>query len=140
MDALVERKQLKIYISLQSPVTIHVAPEGGYVAEIEDLPGCLAQGETLAEAYELIEEARRMWLEVAYEDGQDIPEPRSAQEYSGKFFIRAPRSLHRKLDQMAKREGVSLNQYLVTTLAHSIGMEEVQKTRTRKRARSKNRA
>jgi len=132
METLVERKPLEHYLSLKYPVTIHIAPEGGYVAEIEDLPGCLAQGETLGEAYELIEEARRMWLEVAYEDGQDIPEPRSEQEYSGKFFIRAPRSLHRKLDQMAKREGVSLNQYLVATLSRAIGMQEARKPRTRK--------
>lgn len=133
METLVERKTLEHYLSRKYPVTIHIAPEGGYVAEIEDLPGCLAQGETLAEAYELIEEARRMWLEVAYEEGQDIPEPRSEQEYSGKFFIRAPRSLHRKLDQMAKREGVSLNQYLVATLSRSIGMQEARKPGTRRR-------
>jgi len=132
MENLIERKPLEYYLSRKYPITIHIASEGGYVAEIEDLPGCLAQGETLAEACELIEEARRMWLEVAYEDGQDIPEPRSEQEYSGKFFIRAPRSLHRKLDQMAKREGVSLNQYLVATLSRSIGMEEAQKIKTRK--------
>ena len=133
METLFERKTLEYYLSRKYPITIHVAPEGGYVAEIEDLPGCLAQGETLAEAYELIEEARHMWLEVAYEDGEDIPEPRSEQEYSGKFFIRAPKSLHRKLDQMAKREGVSLNQYLVATLSRAIGMKEARKPRTRRR-------
>ncbi len=138
MRTLIERKPLEYYLSLKYPVTIYAAPEGGFVAEIEDLPGCLAQGETLGEAYELIEEARRMWLEVAYEDGQDIPEPRGEQEYSGKFFIRAPRSLHRKLDRLAKREGVSLNQYLVSTLARSIGIEEAGATKTRKRGASKN--
>ncbi len=138
METTVERKPLAYYLGLKYPVTIHIASEGGFVAEMEDLPGCLAQGETLDEVYELIEEGRKMWLEVAYEDGQDIPEPRSEQEYSGKFFIRAPKSLHRKLDQMAKREGVSLNQYLVTTLAHSSGMEEAGKTKARKRAGPKN--
>ncbi|MDP2744550.1 MAG: type II toxin-antitoxin system HicB family antitoxin [Dehalococcoidia bacterium] len=138
METLVERKPLEYYLSLKYPVTIHAAHEGGYVAEIEDLPGCLAQGETLDEAYELIEEARKMWLDVAYEEGLGIPEPRGEQEYSGKFFIRAPKSLHRSLDQMAKREGVSLNQYLVTTLARSIGMKEAQKSMTRKRDASKN--
>ena len=138
METLVERKPLEYYLSLKYPVTIHIAPEGGFVAEIEDLPGCLAQGETLDEACELIEEARRLWLESAYEDDLDIPLPRGEQEYSGKFFIRAPRSLHRKLDQMARREGVSLNQYLVSTLSRSVGMEEVRKPKARKRAVSKN--
>ena len=133
-----ERKSLDYYLGLRYPVTFEEAPEGGYFVQIEDLPGCYAQGETVEQAGEMIETARRMWLESAYEDGQDIPEPRGEQGYSGKFFIRAPKSLHRKLDQMAKREGVSLNQYLVATLAHSVGMEEVQKSRTRKRNVAKN--
>jgi hypothetical protein len=38
---------------------------------------------------------------------------------------------------MAKREGVSLNQYLVSTLAESVGMKECLKTRPRKRATAK---
>lgn len=138
MTTSAERKPLEYYRNLKYPVTLEAAPEGGYVVEIEDLPGCYSQGETVEEAIEMIEEARRLWLEVAYAEGLDIPEPRSEQEYSGKFFIRAPKSLHRKLDQMAKREGVSLNQYLVTTLAHSIGMEDVRKTKTRERDTSKN--
>ncbi len=138
MTTSTERKPLEYYLNLKYPVTLEAAPEGGYVVEIEDLPGCYSQGETVEEAIEMIEEARRLWLEVAYEDGLDIPEPRGEQEYSGKFFIRAPKSLHRKLDQMAKREGVSLNQYLVSTLAHSIGMEDIQKAKARKRDTSKN--
>lgn len=134
----VKRKPLDYYLKLQYPVTLIPDETGGYTVEIEDLPGCISQGETVEEAMEMIEEARRLWLEVAYEDGLEISEPRGEQEYSGKFFIRAPKSLHRKLDQQAKREGVSLNQYLVATLAHSVGMEEAQKTRTRKRNAPKN--
>ena len=72
----------------------------------------------------MIEDARRCWLEVAYEEGMDIPLPRSEEEYSGKFFIRAPKSLHRKLVRMARREGVSLNQFLVATLAGAVGRDE----------------
>jgi predicted RNase H-like HicB family nuclease len=109
---------------MRYPVTLHPAPEGGYVAEIEDLPGCLAQGKTVSEAYEMIDIARKMWLEVAYEDGQDIPPPRDDEEYSGKFIVRGPKSLHRRLDQMADREGISLNQFLVSTLSKAVGMEE----------------
>ena len=134
-----KRKPIAYYLDLKYPVTIIPAAGGGYVADIEMLPGCLTQGETLEEAYSNIEEARRLWIEVAYEDGQDIPEPRDEQKYSGKFFIRAPRSLHRKLGQMAEREGVSLNQLLVTTLAQSVGMEEARSAKpSRKGKISKN--
>lgn len=129
----IKRKPLEYYLKLEYPITLIPDETGGYAVEIEDLSGCISQGDTVAEAIEMIEEARRLWLEVAYENGLDIPEPSNDQEYSGKFFIRAPRSLHRKLARLAKREGVSLNQYLVATLSRSIGMEEAQKTNIHKR-------
>jgi len=134
------RKPLEYYLSLKYPTTFEEAPEGGYFIKIEDLPGCYAQGETVEEAKEMIEIARRMWLESAYEDGLDIPLPRDSEQYSGKFLIRTPKSLHRKLDQMAKREGVSLNQFLVFTLSYSVGMKEARKSRTRKRVAKKARS
>jgi antitoxin HicB len=127
-----ERKPLDYYLGLKYPITLEAAPEGGYFVEIQDLPGCYSQGETVEEALEMIEEARQLWLEVSYEDGQDIPIPRNEREYSGKFFIRAPKSLHRALDQRAKREGISLNQYLVATLSRAIGREEVTPNKNRK--------
>jgi antitoxin HicB len=120
----IARKALDYYLKQKYPVTIHIAPEGGFVAEIEDLPGCLAQGETLDEAYQEIEIARNLWLETTYQDEQDIPLPRDNREYSGKFIIRVPKSLHRQLDTLADREGVSLNQYLVSELSKSVGIKE----------------
>ncbi|RJQ40966.1 MAG: type II toxin-antitoxin system HicB family antitoxin [Dehalococcoidia bacterium] len=127
-----KRKPLEYYLNLRYPVTIIPDETGGYVAEIEDLPGCLTQGETLEEIQANMEEARQLWLESAYEDGLDIPLPRDSEQYSGKFFIRAPKNLHRKLDRMAKREGVSLNQFLVSALSHSVGLAEARKSRARK--------
>jgi antitoxin HicB len=119
----VNRKTLEYYMELKYPITIHIAPEGGFVAEIEDLPGCLAQGETLEETYAEIEVARKLWLETTYEDAQDIPLPRDDRDYSGKFIVRVPKSLHRQLDVLADREGVSLNQYLVSELSRIVGKE-----------------
>jgi|WetSurMetagenome_2_1015567.scaffolds.fasta_scaffold241729_2 antitoxin HicB len=134
----IKRKPMEYYLELKYPVTIMPSNDGGYVAEVEDLPGCLTQGETLEEVYINIEEARRLWIEVAYEDGLDIPEPRDKQVYSGNFIVRGPKSLHRKLDQMAKREGVSLNQYLVSTLSHSVGLDETMQTKKKKRVITRN--
>jgi antitoxin HicB len=133
MVAGLKRKPMEYYLNLRYSVTLIPDETGGYVAEIEDLPGCFTQGETLEEVYANIEEARRLWIDVAYEDGQDIPEPREKQGYSGNFIVRGPKSLHRKLDQMAKREGVSLNQYLVATLSHSVGIQESRQSKTRQR-------
>jgi len=45
----------------------------------------------------------------------------SAPEKSGKFVVRVPKSLHGALEQEANREGVSLNQLVVTKLAIKLG-------------------
>ena len=70
-----ERKDLKFYLSLHYPITIHTDPDGGYVAEIEELPGCMTQAETIDEAFKAIEDARQVWLKGTYEMAQDIPLP-----------------------------------------------------------------
>jgi antitoxin HicB len=116
------RKSLEYYLNLKYPVTLIPDETGGYAVEIKHLPGCFSQGETAEEALEMIGIAQKLWLESAYEDGLEIPLPNEEREYSGKFFIRAPKSLHRELDHMAHKEGVSLNQYLVATLSRATGI------------------
>lgn len=114
------RNDLDFYLNLHYPVTIHEDIEGWFVAEIEDLPGCMTQGETMEEVFEAIGDARKGWMQIAYENGQDIPLPRGVEEYSGKILIRIPRSLHRVLIHAAKREGVSLNQYINSLLSGGV--------------------
>jgi len=101
-------------------VVIYPAEEGGYAIEIPELPGCLSQGETLQEALEMIQDAKKGWLELALEDSLEIPEPASKEEHSGKFNIRMPKSLHSILVQKAREENVSLNQYINYQLARSV--------------------
>jgi len=122
-----KRKPLDFYLKLKYPVTLIPAEEGGYAVEIEDLPGCYSQGETVEEAIEMIEEARQLWMESMYEDGQEIPLPSSEVEHSGKFNVRVPASLHRKLAKLAVKEGVSLNQYIVYALSHTAGVAEARR-------------
>ena len=124
MVTYVKRKPINYYLKLKYPVTLIPDETGGYAVEIEDLPGCISQGETVEEALQMIEEARQLWLETAYEDGLDIPLPRDEKQYSGKFNVRVPKNLHRKLDRLAEREGVSLNHLIVSTLSESVGMRE----------------
>ena len=51
--------------SLKLAVVMHPAEEGGFWAEIPALPGCVSEGETLAETLVNIREAAEGWLEVA---------------------------------------------------------------------------
>ncbi|WP_018131235.1 type II toxin-antitoxin system HicB family antitoxin [Effusibacillus pohliae] len=116
------KKDLQYYLDLPYRIVLHPADEGGYVVEILELPGCLSQGETIEEALEMIEDAKRAWLEVALEEGIEIPEPaRDTEEYSGKLNIRIPKSLHRILSEKAKEENVSLNQYINYQLSRGVG-------------------
>lgn len=47
-----------------------------YLAEIPDLQGCRAHGDTPEEALREVLKVREMWLDVALEDGRPIPEPK----------------------------------------------------------------
>ena len=47
----------------------------GYAADVPDLPGCIAAGETYEETRRLIEEAANLHVELMAEHGETIPEP-----------------------------------------------------------------
>jgi predicted RNase H-like HicB family nuclease len=88
-----------------------------WLAELLDLPGCMADGSSPDDALENLEEAKHLWIETQIEDGDEVPEPTQAHDYSGKFLVRMPKSLHFRLAMQAKREGVSLNQYVTSLLS-----------------------
>jgi predicted RNase H-like HicB family nuclease len=46
-----------------------------FIAEVPDLPGCAADGETYQEALQNIEIIMQEWIENAQELGRKIPEP-----------------------------------------------------------------
>jgi antitoxin HicB len=113
--------QIKHYVSLRYPIELTPDPDGGYVAEHPDLPGCIAQGETADEAVAALGGARRLWVEARLEENLPVPEPTEDNEYSGKFLLRLPRSVHAQLVRIATKEGVSLNHYVSTVLARHLG-------------------
>lgn len=106
------------------PFNIHklsVEDGGGYLAEAFDLQGCIADGETVEEAIHNLEDAITSWIKTAQELGTLIPEPSNDVKFSGKWLVRTPRSLHRKLVEYSKHENVSLNTLVVSLLSESIG-------------------
>ena len=50
--------------------------DGVYVAEVPELPGCTAHGDTQEMALKHIGQAVDLWLETAREFGDPIPEPK----------------------------------------------------------------
>ena len=111
------REPLDYYLGLSYPFVASADPGGGYVITFPDLPGCMTQVEDAAEIGPAAGEARRLWIATEYEDGVNIPMPSYPEEYSGRFNLRLPRSLHRRLAEQARSEGVSLNQCVVALLA-----------------------
>ncbi len=51
------------------------AEDEAFVAEIPELPGCMAHGATQEEALFNAKAAERLWLETAEEFGDRIPSP-----------------------------------------------------------------
>ena len=53
-----------------------------YVAEVPELPGCMADGETYREALANVERVIQEWIETAKELGRPIPEPKGRLLYA----------------------------------------------------------
>lgn len=111
---------------LKRPYSRLLVPEedGSYRAEIFEFPGCIAIGETASDALKNLEEVAADWIAAALENGQQIPAPVEAEDFSGKLVLRLSRSLHRRASFAAEREGVSLNQFISTAVATCVGASE----------------
>ena len=54
-------------------MVIYPAAEGGYVAEVPALKGCLAQGDTLIECLEELQAVQTLWLATAKRHKEKVP-------------------------------------------------------------------
>ena len=63
--------QYRVYVE---PLASHLG--GGFVAYAPELNGCLADGETPAEALNAVYDAIQCWIEGAMESGRPVPEPK----------------------------------------------------------------
>lgn len=50
--------------------------DDAFVAEVPELPGCMADGKTYQEAVASAERVIEEWIDTAQELGRSIPEPR----------------------------------------------------------------
>ncbi len=47
-----------------------------FVAEVPELPGCMAHGDSQEEALRHVNDAMQLWIDTAREFGDPIPEPK----------------------------------------------------------------
>jgi antitoxin HicB len=114
------------YLGLPYTKILKRDEEGDVIATIAELDGCMAHGSDEAEALGNLREAQAAWLEHAFVGGQDIPVPEVEEELpSGKFVVRVPRSLHQRLNKLARKDDVSLNQVMVSAATEYMARREV---------------
>jgi antitoxin HicB len=117
-------KDIPLTELLQLPWSRHVATDedGVFLASVPELEGCFAEGDSAGEALTNLEQVLKEWLEIALADEVPTPSPRRLRDtdYSGRFSVRVPRSLHRELSEWASEEEISLNQLISTVLARAV--------------------
>jgi len=99
--------EIRVFYSEQDKEWVAFAPE---------LRGCSALGSTPQEAIKELDTAMDLWLESRKEMGWNIPKPVET-EVQAKFLMRMPKALKRELTIEARREGVSLNQWVLHKLS-----------------------
>jgi predicted RNase H-like HicB family nuclease len=117
------KAQVEYYLKLPYTMEVQFQDEQGgyYVATYKELPDLTMTGSTPEEAIrELLIEAPE-WFELNIKSGYKIPLPAKPSMYSGRVNFRMPRNLHAKVAAIAAQEGVSLNQYLLSAVAQSVG-------------------
>jgi antitoxin HicB len=118
-------KDLEYYMNLQFPIEIIKIPDskgGGFMACIPQLGRMtlVGDGETLLDAIQDLEEAKRRLFQRYLDNRIPIPEPEGDEEHSGRFVARLPKYLHRELSLTAKRNKVSLNSFVATLLSGAL--------------------
>ena len=110
------------YLELPYTLALRRDTEGDFVGRVVELPGCSAHGKTQQEALDNLDEAKSLWIQDSLEHGDPVPLPEEEPALpSGKWLQRVPRKLHRKLQILAKKEGVSFNQFVTALLAEAVG-------------------
>ncbi len=71
---VLKARDFEYYMALRYRIVL-TPEDDGWTAAIPELPGCIAAGDTLEEALELIEDARRSWIEASLQRGLSVPEP-----------------------------------------------------------------
>ena len=91
--------------------------DGEYVGLCSEFPSMSWLAGTHDEALSGILEAVREVVVDMEESGEELPQPYSCRNFSGKFQVRIPPEAHRNLVVQAADSGVSLNRYVSQKLA-----------------------
>ena len=86
-----------------------------YLASLPAWQNATTHGDTIEDAVRSSREVLQMLIETAMKNGESLPPVQRS--FSGNLRVRLPKTLHARLASEAEREGVSLNQLIITKLA-----------------------
>lgn len=121
-------RNLKYYLNLPYKTILEYEPDDNtWVAYCPELGrgSCYGIGDTQDEALSQLSEAKEIIISFALEESKEIPEPQFEKEElpSGNFIVRLPKTLHKSLKYNADKEGVSLNQLVVSYLSAQLSKD-----------------
>lgn len=128
------------------PACFYPCEEGGYTVIIPDLPGCVTEGDTLAEAVDMACDAASGWLLEEVENNRPIPQASNiksvvADEYEGGFVslisadldeqskkhgnkaVKKTLTIPAWLNTIAEKENVNFSQVLRNALVNHLGLK-----------------
>ena len=91
--------------------------DGEYVATVAEMPSLSWLAPTQFDALHGLKELVEEVIMDMQASGETIPEPLSTRTFSGKFQVRIPPELHRRLAIEAAEEHISLNRLVAMKLA-----------------------
>lgn len=83
--------------------------DGEYVGTCAELPSLSWLAKSPEAALRGIRKVTAEAVEDLRSQGEEVPKPLSSKRYSGRFVVRVPPEIHRRLALQALEEGVSLN-------------------------------
>jgi predicted HicB family RNase H-like nuclease len=102
-------------------------PDGTWVGEIKEIPGCYVQANSQEEAATALREHARELVSRWVQKGKRVPPPIDG-EFSGHFALRLPKDLHRRAALHASDNGTSLNQFIVSSVGAAVGAYDLHTT------------
>lgn len=105
---LIDQYTYRVFWSTEDEMFVGTCSEFATLSHLDESPEAALRG---------IREVVRDGVAVLLEDGETPPQPLSMQNFSGKFTVRVPPELHRKLVEEATESNVSLNRLVSLKLA-----------------------
>ncbi len=120
------KKTVDYYLNLKYKINVIEIDEsegGGYLLEMPELGrlSTCAWGETFEEARAMLLEIQRDNIKDLLAKGLEVPEPSSDAEYSGRLNLRMPKTLHKRLAEIALDEKTSINSLIINMLHECLG-------------------